>query len=92
MAPSRFLIPRILPTLGLLALVLIHTREERDFKPLQVRFANRQIDYSMTTDEVGRACSSDTQLFIFVPSRPTSFDVREQIRRTWASKMVGLLE
>jgi len=68
-----------------------------------VRFANVDLDYNMTGSvpplEYGDAkesaiqllgqsqCNTSTRLFVFVPTRPSSFTVRE-IRRSWAADLV----
>jgi hypothetical protein len=71
----------------------------------KVRFANVNLDYNMTGPvpplEYGDAeeisirlmgegqCNTSTRLFVFVPTRPSSFTVREEIRRSWAADLVG---
>ena len=51
-----------------------------------INFLNRQQDYAVVEPKEG--CARGTELFVFVPSRPQAFYLRQKIRESWASNLV----
>jgi hypothetical protein len=57
-------------------------------RTFSISFLNHQLDYSLLEPMDG-GCAPETELFVFVPTRPEAFYLRQKIRESWAANLVG---
>ncbi|KAI1719449.1 galactosyltransferase domain-containing protein [Ditylenchus destructor] len=57
------------------------------FREFRVVFANLNIPYNISIPFPGTDPCGNASLFVFIPTRPQSFDIRTAIRTSWASNL-----
>jgi hypothetical protein len=53
-----------------------------------INFLNHGFNYTVLAPMDGGGCTPETKLFVFVPTRPDSFYLRQKIRESWAANLV----